>query len=404
MSRARHFLATIAILAAVHASPAAAKAHPFYSAGSKSSCISFDTTGVQIVMPGSVKGQAMWFTLDTGASGSVMDSARAAGVGLQATGHFHSFGAGGQAEGSQVDSVTVALPGFEMRDLRLTTLDLRALSAQAGHSMDGILGHEVFENCVVEVDYLHGCVTLHDANKYRYTGKGASVPLEFKENHPYVTASITVPGGRTLTGQFVIDTGSGGTLILAPDVVAKENLIQAAGRTISSRAHGVGGVIETKIGRIERLDLGPYSFANPTVTFQPPGAGYISAPGTLGNIGGNVLNRFTVIFDYKHRRMILEPNAKLGMPFDVDMTGMSVVSTPPDYHNARVQRVMDDSPAAGAGVQVGDEIEKVNGVAVSDLGIAKLRRMMKVENSDLQLELKRGAEPVKVTIRTRRLI
>jgi Aspartyl protease/PDZ domain len=406
MNRAWLVCAALAILGSIHASalPAAAEARHFYTNGKSSGCIPFDTTGIHVDLPGTMNGQPMNFTLDSGSSGCVIDAEKAKAIGLVAHGSNESLGAGGPQQGSEVDSVSVALPGFEMRDLWMDTLDLRAISAQSAKAMDGILGHQFFTNCIVEIDYLKGCVTFSDPATWRYTGKGAVLPLHFKENHPYVTSSVGLPGGRTLTGEWVIDTGSAGVLILAADVVERENLIVTAGRTVSSKAQGVGRGVDLRTGRVERFDLGPFSFAKPIATFQPTGAGRVSAPGTLGNIGNGILNRFKVTFDYPHKRMILEPNDKLHAPFEVDMSGMAVVSAPPDYRLARVAHVMDDSPAASAGVRAGDEITKVNGVPASEIGVQKIRRMMKVENRELKLDLKRGEEPVSVTIRTRRML
>ena len=398
-------LAAVTLVVALPTSALQAPKKVSFANGTRSACMPFDTTGRLISLRTKVNDHdSLWFALDTGASGAVLDASKVAPLGLVAHGHSHSRGAGGQVEGSQVEGLTVALPGYELRDVQMNTIDLLALSAQAGRPMDGVLGYEVFSNSVVEIDYAHGCVTTYEPTSYKYSGTGVEIPLHFKENLPYVQAKVTLPNGKVLDGEFVLDTGSAGTLTLAPDVVERENILATAGKTISSKAHGVGGAVDIRIGRVEKLELGPFAFVKPTTMFQAPGAGRTSARGTIGNIGSGILNRFTVIFDYSRKRMILEPNPKLRAPFDYDMSGMAIVSSPPDFRQARVSRVMDDSPAAGAGIRPGDEIEKVNGVPVSQIGIPKLRRMLKDENQDLQLDLLRGAEPVKVTLKTRRMI
>jgi hypothetical protein len=289
----------------------------------------------------------------------------------------------------------------------MDTLALDSLSAQAGRRMDGILGNQIFNRCVVQVDYAQHCVSLFDTTGYEYAGRGAVVPIELMESHPYVTASVVLPGGRTITGRFVIDTGASSSLILGPEVFEREG-VQAdfgkTGNTLSVQGTGVGGGAELQMARVERLDLGGFSLNRPIAVLKPAGVGRVSAPGTLGNIGGGILSRFRVIFDYANRRMILEPGADMAQPFESDMSGLAIVSTPPDYRTVRVARVQTGSPALDAGVQPGDEIESVDGAPAGEIGVPALRERFRREGQEIRLGLRRGAERLAVTVRTRRMI
>jgi hypothetical protein len=52
----------------------------------------------------------------------------------------------------------------------------------------------------------------------------------------------------------------------------------------------------------------------PLTQFSQNTSGIFAAPNLAGTIGAQTLRRFTVIFDYPHMEMILEPNEHFGDP------------------------------------------------------------------------------------------
>jgi membrane-associated protease RseP (regulator of RpoE activity) len=163
-------------------------------------------------------------------------------------------------------------------------------------------------------------------------------------------------------------------------------------------------VSEVRLARLARLELGGFSLAGPVAALQPSGTGRISAEGTVGNIGGGILSRFKVIFDYKRRRMILEPGPDLALPFEADMSGLGLVSILPDLRRISVSRVVDGSPAFEAGVRAGDEIQTVNGKPAAEIGLSALRETLRLDGQQVRFELLRGTEPITLELTTRRLI
>ena len=347
---------------------------------------------------------SVWITVDTGASSSVLDHGQAKKLGLKVEGTQQSRGAGGYQTGSEAHDVELRLLGFELRGRRIDTLPLENLATRSGVPVHAILGYELFSRRVVELDYAGGCMRLYDPRRYDYRGDGAVLPLEFHENHPYVAARVVLPGGRTFDGKFELDTGSSAALLLGPETAERERVLDSMARTRSASGMGVGGAIESRIGRADRLELGPFRLEAPLTALHPPGPGRISAPGTDGNIGGTILARFKVIFDYSRKRVILEPNASLDDPFESDMSGLGLVAELPDLRTVRVARVQEESPASEAGVRAGDELARVDGRPAAEIGLPALREMLRREGREVRLELLRGTERIEVTIRTRRLI
>ena len=50
-----------------------------------------------------------------------------------------------------------------------------------------------------------------------------------------------------------------------------------------------------------------------------------------GLIGGDILSRFTVVFDYSRQRMMLEPNAQFSESFEADMSGLDLQTEGDDF-------------------------------------------------------------------------
>jgi predicted aspartyl protease len=376
-----------------------------FANGNSALRIPFDMANRHIAFRARVNGHdGFRIVLDTGAGGSVLDAKRAEELGLEAVGQQTSRGAGGTETGSTVHGVAVELPGVELVDQTMGTLALGPISAQGGQPMDGILGYPLLSRVVAEVDYPNRSLSLFDPGRYHYSGRGVSLPITFKDNLPYVKARVVLPDGRSIVGKFVIDTGASTSLILSPGAIEREGIEASLGKTITVQARGVGGARDVRLARVTRLELAGFSLAQPVATLQPPGPGYISAEGTVGNIGAGILSRFKVVLDYPRKRIIFEPGPDIDKPFEADMSGLLLVSTPPDFKQVTVSRVLDGSPALEAGIQVGDVIESVDGTPVADIGLSSLRERLRLDGQDLKFSLRRGDERVTVAMKTRKML
>lgn len=360
--------------------------------------------GNHVLLQGRVNGsEPLWFTLDTGAAASVINMRRAREMGLKLTGTGRAQGAGGTAETARLSGITLSLEGVEIKNLSVMAIALDSIEATAGRSMDVIIGAELFHRYVVEVDYETRFITLYDPRQFVYAGKGESLPLRFSDNHPYVTAKVVVPGIGSIEGDFVIDAGSGFGITFNPAFVKERNLLERVPGRIQTKARGVGGEFPLAIGRIESLELGRIKLDKPTAAFPKTG-GFISRDGSAGNIGGLILRRFKVIFDYPRKRMILEQNKSFNDPFEFDMSGLALITDAPQFKTIKINRVIESSPAGEAGLKAEDVILEVNGRLASEYTLHTLREMFKKEGKTYSLKVMRGDETLQVRLKTRRLI
>jgi len=360
--------------------------------------------GNHVLLQGRVNGsEPLWFTLDTGAASSVVNMRRARELGLQLTGGGRAQGAGGTAESARLSGITFSLPGVEIKNLSVMAIALDSIEATAGRRMDVIIGAELFQRYVVEVDYASRLITLYDPKQYVYSGTGESLPMKFTYNHPYVTGRVDVPGLEPIEGDFVIDAGSGYGLTFTPQFAKEHKLLERLSPTVRTKARGVGGEFPLTIGRVEALEMGSFKLKGLT-TAVPQTSGFIAREGAAGNIGGLVLRRFKVIFDYPHRRMILEPNRSFGDPFEFDMSGLALISAGPDFKLIKIHRIIEGSPAAEIGLKAEDVILEVDGRAASEYTLHTLRELFKKEGKTYALKVRRGEEPLQFKLKTRRLI
>src|SRR5262249_34938701 len=151
-----------------------------------------------------------------------------------------------------------------------------------------------------------------------YHGNGESFPITFNAAaHPQVRARVVDQGRSPLEGTFVIDTGSGAAVILNRPFVEEQHFLSPGLHTVPwIEGRGLGGSVSGVVGRLDALELGRFSVSHPVVVFSQAETGPFAATDAQGNIGAAILQKFNVILDYEHNRIILERNGKMGEPIE----------------------------------------------------------------------------------------
>jgi predicted metalloprotease with PDZ domain len=122
------------------------------------------------------------------------------------------------------------------------------------------------------------------------------------------------------------------------------------------------------------LELGDVRVPAPVTTIALQQRGAYTDPYLAGNIGGGVLRRFTVTFDYRKQQIWFEPNESHGQADIWDRSGLWLNRTRDGY---RIEDVVEGSPADQAGLQVGDEVLAVDGRQATELSLAEAREILK---------------------------
>ena len=123
--------------------------------------------------------EPMWFVVDSGAGGWIVDRAHATRLGL----HLEQETAQGTGAGSgtydvsYVKDVSFTLLGFNIAVPLIGVIDLSAHKSQIGREVEGLVGYDFFEKFVVEIDYGSRVIRLFDPATYHYSGVGESIPI-----------------------------------------------------------------------------------------------------------------------------------------------------------------------------------------------------------------------------------
>src|SRR5262249_8876494 len=144
-----------------------------------------------------------------------------------------------------------------------STFPFVGLAPRMGHVMDGIVGAELFQRYVVEIDYASSTLRLYEPASFHYEGKGERLALTFSTNLPYMQAAIDLSDGRRLPGRFVIDSGSSQAVILLPAFAERESVAATVGKTVATSGQAIGGTTDSRTGRLGAIELGALRLEKP---------------------------------------------------------------------------------------------------------------------------------------------
>ncbi|MFQ5505986.1 MAG: aspartyl protease family protein, partial [Planctomycetota bacterium] len=322
-----------------------------------------------------------WFVLDSGASGRSnlylsTRCARILGIDVQRG----RAGARGAGVGVRVRAGKIPSVDFDVHGIRLTrpamVLPFEHVNPYEGRHLDGLLGHDFMKRFVVQIDYAKRRITLHDPGTFAYRGTGVRVPFRFLGGWPLVSARVAAPGRDAVEARLVVDTGVRNAIMFSRPFAEKQRLADAMpGAVHSTVGGGMGGESRGLYGRLAWVDIGPVRIREPVVAVSRDASGALASARYDGFLGGIVLRRFTVFFDYSRRHMILEPNGTANEPFEHDRSGLFLTARGEGFREITVQSVVRGSPADEIGMRPGDVIMTVDGRRASELGLEGVRKL-----------------------------
>jgi len=381
---------------------------PKTAASSSVVTIPFELVNRHVVLQVKVNNsRPLSFVLDTGDKFAIIDLERAKELGLNLQGELRAAGAGSERPtGAFVKDSTFTIPGLAGFSQPVNiALPIRNLASRMGQDFDGILGSEFIKEFVVELDYQARVIKLHDKDKFSYTGPGESIPIKLNgAGHPIIDGQVTPIGSEAVRGRFVLDIGSGAALILYSPFVTGHQLLSSNMKTIKAiGGAGAGGETTGRIGRVTELKIGKFKISNPTTMFSEDKEGALASSAVLGNIGARVMSKFRLLFDYGHDRIIFEPNNTFAEGFERAFGGLAIVADGKDYRTFRITDLLDNAPAAEAGLQKNDIITAIDGNPAAELTLSKLNEMLE-RPASYKLTVRRGDQTLHVTLTPRKML
>jgi Aspartyl protease/PDZ domain len=341
--------------------------------------------------------------LDTGANDDILNARIVRELGLHVLNPQVIEQPGGAIEMGQVESVQLKIASVPVQNLAMVSAPLDPLQPFIGQPLDGILGYGFFSQFVVEFDYAAQRVRLFAPETYVAPPKAVMIPITFRGKSPLIEITLESATGESLKTLVEIDTGSFESLGLKGAFLDAHRLIQANAPKRPLFGLAIGGETTGYRTRLAVATLGPFRLSRPVTSATTSGdAGSADVAGVLG---GEALNRFTVIVDYSRKQLFLIPNRELNRPSEYfDFLGVQVISTGEHFNQFQIKAVMPDSPASEAALQPGDDITAIDGQATSKMSLEQVIGKFNKPGDRRRLDLTRSGKRLTITVTTRRLL
>jgi len=379
-----------------HQSPAPATPFQFAFSGNVAQ-IPVEVSDHLVLVPIRVNGaRPSWFLLDTTRTASSLDDVRAVALGLLPH---------GSAGSKSLSNVVLDFPSLKISVPSLGLDSFGDISSRVGRAIQGILGADVLSHFVVVIGYDRQTLQLYDPKSFQYKGAGVKLKMQTLDSVPALDAKFSVRHRGTLHGLFSIATAQAEAMQFHPSFAATHRFSELGQKMILFSPLDSPGDFDDHLGRIDSAQFGKITLQDPFAIFPGKSEHASGQPsGVAGAIGGEILDRFTVVLDYPEQSVIFEPNPHFNDLFVADMSGLVLVATPPDFRAFGVARVIEKSPAELAGIAVGDMLEKIDGNPASDYSLNDVRALFRQDGTEHTLTVLRNGQHLQFTLKLKPLI
>jgi hypothetical protein len=301
------------------------------------------------------------------------------------------------------NNVSLRLPGLNGKGHALLVLeeDYLELRNYLGVDVHGILGYELFSRFIVQIDYAKKIMTLYAPDRFHPRKRFQSLPIRVEDTKPYVVAPLVMADNTTLSAKLLIDTGASHGLML--DTQSDERIVAPTKTVSSTIGRGLGGAISGKVGRVQSLQLGNISIPNVLANFPDANSYMDTLKSTAvfrnGSIGGEVLTRFTVVFDYPREQFFIKKNGDFKKPFYFNLSGITVRAIGGKLDVFEIIEVQSQSAGERAGIQLGDRILAINNFDTEVLHLNNINSLLNSKpGKKVRLELLRNGQRIHKTI------
>jgi len=355
----------------------------------------------QVIVDVTINGRGPFpMMFDTGGVETLTPEAAAA-LGLKVEGAGTALGSG---EGAIAVAFTrvkeMRLGDAKLPDQTLLVSPLPGFLTDRGARppLAGFVGYELLTRFAVRLDYGGRTMTLEPTQKFRYRQTGTCLPLGFADKIPVINAAAD-----GIAGTFEIDTGSSSALVLQHEFVEQHGVAARHPSVLRMKSGGVDGVFETIITRLDSFGIAKSEINRPAAELPSDGKSGLPVTGVDGSIGYQILRQFVITFDYSRRELWLEHSPAFGTKTVQWKTGFQAIKA--NGIGFRVVTVLPDTPAAAAGVSVGDLITEIDGVPAESIGQAEFGDLMRrPDGMVVQFSVVRDGSPHPVALTLKELL
>ncbi|WP_415326196.1 PDZ domain-containing protein [Chryseobacterium sp. MMS23-Vi53] len=396
----------------------------------KKTVIPFKLINNLIFIPVNVNGANLTFLLDTGVAETSIFSLENQELNLPNLEKIKFSGLGGTAsiDGYRSDN-NIARIGKDYVNFSLTLFIIVDqdfnISSHVGIPVNGIIGYHFFKNHPVLIDYVSKKITVYndDALFKKKIKKFTEFDITIEKNKPYIYGDVEMTNEKK-NSKLLIDLGNSDPIWLFPTLI--KNFVYNRPNIDDFLGRGFNGDVYGKRSRIHNFYLGDFKFEKP-LTAMPDeySIQHVNlVENRKGSIGGDIMRRFTVVFDYGNQKMYLKKNGNYDDPFHFNMSGLDfrqdglewtkdmvnlptkskdtpaggveVINNSLQYNFVlkpifAIAGVRKGSPADKAGLLKDDKLISINGKKTADMTLNKIMELMKSDEGktiNMQIERK----------------
>ena len=412
-----HLLTTAALVLLLFFSVPVLQAQPaekatFWLMGDRSErlVMPFELINNLVVIEARINGsEPLKFILDSGAGRNIITSLYNKEIYLNNTETvlLAGLGEGDRLEAFRSTGNMVQLERIAGENVEVLILkeDVFKLASFMGTEVHGILGFDLFDSFAVEIDYRAKLLKIYDPVKAEEKfeelpkhRKWFTIPISIENEKPYTTLSFKNTDQDEYSDlKLLLDTGASNSLSFYDPTSDEINLPQ---NTISTLLGiGLSGNVSGELGRVKKVKFGPFEFEEPVVAF-PDSFSVRRAFGfddRNGSIGGDLLRRFKLIFNYHEGLLYLRKNKNYNEDFTYNVSGIEVSTPLPNLPYYQISFIRQNSPAKDAGLLEGDVIRRINGKKAEEITLNELLNIFQnKEGSRVRMTVDRDTTTVSI--------
>jgi hypothetical protein len=350
-----------------------------------------------IIVPVSINNSPQLnFILDSGVNTTILTEpllAQLLNIEPERPAFIMGLGGKGVIEAAMAGGINISLPGISGKNMNMIILPEGVLSFSRffGFPVHGILGHDFFKEFPIRINYRQKTVKIFRQTNYRIPRRSEVIPLMLRNNKPYITVSAKGYNDKIVDSlNLLVDLGASYPVYLN---YRYRGLSQKL--VPSFLGKGLSGELKGEKGRIQVLNIRNFSLKNPTIAY--PSKDFLVVSNLMeqwdGIIGGGILNRFHIIFDYPSQKLILWKNRDFNKPFTTNLSGIEVIADGDLFDKYIVSYVRQNSTAYEQSIRPGDQLLYINNRSTDNISMREINNLLNQNKGDrIYLRIKRDGQ------------
>lgn len=328
--------------------------------------VSFDKVGSYVVFKAKINNSSpLNLILDSGIRSTLiteLDAGDHITLNYSDVKELLGLGSGNQLKAYTSNSNTLKIGklAFDFQPVFVLTEDVFNLSRHTGSKINGLIGMDMLWKYVIEVNYSRKQLRFYNPLHFIDPKGYHKMPLIIEGSKIFIQLNVLQEDGKTKKVKLLIDTGAE---LTAWFQTFKNGSVYIPTKNVRATiGEGLNGKIVGYKGRIPEMWIGNCILKNAIVSFPDSACvgAIVKDYERDGTLGSQLLDRFNFFIDFEHQQFYCKPNENFNNPFTYNVAGIEIVQVLPFVSLSEVWSVWENSPAARAGVQVGDQIIEVD--------------------------------------------